>query len=276
MSKLVAQKRTDYTGKTVTRWVRATEDGAPAIKAPKVTAKSQPVHVDAAMDMLFDYAEGPDGAEELRTLNGSATFYSPEFAREAMSKLPVATLRAFNDAMERTPNGGKASRFLAQEAYDHIREMSDMGQTGAAKAILAQDIRRISNSAVFVDAFVALESSPSVGYAEYRSAVEKALGMVEGRPYDGTSFGSSFETDVNYLKSTTEMQDNARDHIMAFALHDAYSSDYFSPDMVGVVSRSRENWDRLVQVAAERGFDDMGLVEDILGSSNPAMSEGVL
>lgn len=276
MSRLVAQKRTDYTGKTVTRWVRATGDGAPAIKAPKVTAKSQPQHLDATLSAIFAYGESPDGGEELRTLSGSATFYSPEFAREAMSKLPVATLRAFNEAMERAPSGGKAHRFLAQEAYDHIREMSDMGQTGAAKAILAQDIRRISNSAVFIDAFIALESSQRIGYAEYRSAVEKALGMVEGRPDDGTSFGSTFETDFNYLKSTRETQDNARDHIVAFALHGSYSDDYFSPDMVGVVARSRGNWDRLVQVAEERGFNDMGLVDAVLSSSNPAMSEGIL
>jgi hypothetical protein len=226
---------------------------------------------------LFDYEEGPDGVDELRTLNGSATFYSPEFAREAMSKLPVATLRSFNDAMARTPRGSKASRFLAQEAYDHIREMSDMGQSGAIKEILAQDIRRVSNSAVFIDAFTALEGSPKVGYSEYRSAVEKALGMVEGRPYDGSSFGYAYETKVNYLKSAREVQDKARAHIMAFALHESHSDDYFDPEqMVGAVTRAEGNWDRLVQVATERGFNDMGLVEDVLNSPNPAMSDGVL
>lgn len=273
MNGLVAQQRTDYTGKTVTRWVKASADGTPGIKVPSVKAKGQSEHLEEALSLIFSFREDGDGNEDMVNLSGNPVFYTPEFAREAMSKLPVAALRSFNSALERTPQGTKSHGFVAYEAYDHIREMHDMGQTGAAKAILARSIVRMGNTSAFAEVGTALFSTNNgIAASDYRISTAEALARFEGRK----SYDTDLETEVNYSKVPAAQRERAAAYVLAYALHRRHGDENFNTAMVDLVDNNRDHWDRLVQLASNRGFNDMELIQSVLDDDNPALSEGIL
>lgn len=278
---LIAEKRVDINGKTTTRWVKAGADNKPAprgIPAPK-SKNGQEIATSIRMTLFPETQVFDDhpGEEYAVTINGTSTFYSPQFAQQTLERVPAHTKKLLEETLNGLEND-KTKRWVAQTVYDMMREMYDMGGTAAAPQVLKEQSRIVANTCTFSGAMQALNSVEGTSVNAVNDIMfmlDTSLAALEN---DGYYRGNPGASQIDYSKEPRHTREHAQNYVMADQLHRQFGSftERLSDAHVALAASYRGDWERLIKVVQDRGFDDTDLIRSIMDSETPAISEGML
>jgi hypothetical protein len=274
---LIPEQRVDVNGKLTTRWVKAGADGKPVprgIPAPKSTSVKE--IASRLRTVLYPETQtfdaNPD-EEYAVTMNGLSTFYSPAFTQQTMERLPARTLKTLDSTLDELPDG-TAKAVVAQCVYDLMREMSDMGGTAAAPLILKAQARLVSNACVFSEMTDVISRVQEHSVSDHMFLLSQSLQAYENGGFHRQNPTNS-EVDYSASSANTEQ---AQNYVMADQLHRHFGSpvERLPEDAVKLVGDYRGQWDRLAELARDRGFSSMDALRAVMDSEVTAVSEGVL
>lgn len=275
---LIPEQRVDVNGKLTTRWVKSGADGKPVprgIPAPKSTSAKETASrlrmVLFPQTQTFD--DRPD-EEYAVTLGGHSTFYSPAFAQQTMERIPARTLKLLESTMDELPDG-VARAVVAQCIYDLMREMADMGGTAAAPYILKAQARLVSNACVFSGVTDVISRMEEHSVSDHMFLLGQSLQAYEN---GGFHRQNPTNSDIDYGASSAAKTEHAQNYVMADQLHRHFGSpvERLPEDAVGLVGDYRGQWDRLAELARDRGFSSMEALRAVMDSEVSAVSEGIL
>lgn len=275
---LIPEQRVDVNGKLTTRWVKAGADGKPVprgIPAPKSsTAKETAMRVRMVLHPETQtYDEFPDEEYAVR-MDGTSTFYSPEFAQQTMERMPVRTLKLLEETLGQLPYG-VASRAVAQTCYDLIKEMYDMGQSVAAPAVMKFQSQIVSNACIFSGMSEAISRVTKDSVSLHMFMIDQSLDAYE---HDGVTEGEPMRSATDYATFPLARREAAQNYVMADQLHRHFGNpvERLPEDAVKLTSDYRGQWGRLAEVVRDRGFSSLEAIRLVMDSEVPAVSEGAL
>lgn len=275
---LIPEQRVDVNGKLTTRWVKAGADGKPVprgIPAPKSTSAKETA--SRLRMVLFPetqtYDNQPD-EEYAVTIHGLSTFYSPAFAQQTMERIPARTLKVLESTLDELPDG-VARAVVAQSVYDLMREMADMGGTAAAPYVLKTQARLVSNACVFSGMTDVISRVEEHSPSDHMFLLDQSLQAFEN---GGFSPRTPLNSEVDYGASSAAETERVQNYVMADQLHRHFGSpvERLSEDAVGLVGDYRGQWDRLAELARDRGFSSMDALRAVMDGEVSAVSEGIL
>lgn len=275
---LIPEKRLDVNGKLTTRWVKSGADGKPVprgIPAPKsTTAKETASRIRMTLfpeSQTFD--DRPD-EEYAVNMRGVSTFYSSEFAQQTIERIPVRTLKALESTLDELPDG-VAKQLVVQCVYDLIAEMYDMGDTAAAPHIMKEQSRMVSNACFFSGVAQALARVEDHRVSDYMFLLDQSLGAYEN---GGFHRQNPVHSDIDYGALPIRKAEEARNYVMADQLHRHYGNpvERLPEAALELPAEYEGQWERLTEVARQRGFSDLGGIRAVMDSEVAALSEGAL
>jgi hypothetical protein len=275
---LIPEQRVDVNGKLTTRWVKAGADGKPVprgIPAPKSTSAKETA--SRLRTVLFPETQTFDANPEEEyavTMNGLSTFYSPAFAQQTMERLPARTLKVLENTLDELPDG-VAKAVVAQCVYDLMREMFDMGGTAAAPLIMKAQARLVSNACAFSEMTDVISRVEEYSVSDHMFLLSQSLQAYEN---GGFHRQNPTNSEIDYSASSAANTERVQNYVMADQLHRHFGSpvERLPEDAVKLVGDYRGQWDRLAELARDRGFSSMDALRAVMDSEVTAVSEGVL
>jgi hypothetical protein len=274
---LVPEARPDKDGKVVTRWVKVLETGEPAIPIPAPKAPDQKILSESLFAKM--YVDIDENTGYLIDACGREVYYTYEFTEHVLGLLPTPTLRSISKHL--TDGTGSEQSFLMMPLFAYVDSMYERENDDRVEEIMETGVTRINNALVFHGALSTIDSRTNqMRMAEdYLYILNSTLEMHEGTRSQRETDFEEHVSSIDYSKVPKQQRDQAIGFITASCLTYSFTDEHRrvpSPEAVDFVASRIDDLQRIVDIAAERTFEDIEVIRRVLESPVAALSDGAL
>lgn len=274
---LVPEARPDKDGKVVTRWVKVLETGEPAIPIPAPKAPDQK-HLSESLFAKM-YVDINEESGYLIDACGREVYYTYEFTEHVLGLLPTATLRGL--AKRLTHDAGSVQSFLMMPLFTYVDSMYERENDDRVEEIMESGVTSINNALVFHEVLATVDAhTKQMRMADdYMFVLNSTLERHEGTRGQRTSEWQEHVSKIDYSKVPKPQRDQAIGYVIASCLTNGFTEKKRwvpSPEAVDLVASHVDDLQRVVDIAAERTFEDIDMIRSVLESPVQSLSDGVL